>query len=396
MANTLTNLIPSLYAGLDTVSRELTGFIPAVYRDATADRAAVGQNVTFPIAPVGNGVNINPAMSVPEPTDQAIGNDSIVITKSRAYEFGFVGESRLGLDNNGAGFSRVQADMFAQAMRGIVNEIETDLAAAAALGASRAYGASGTELFASNVAAVSQIGKILSDNGAPTSDRHLVVDTGAGANLRTLYSINNGRDVSAERFEQQGILTSPQNMAIRESGQLGNAFAGGDAVGATTDAAGYAVGARTITLSSAGTGEIKAGDIVTFAGDANQYVVTAGDDDVSDGGAITIQEPGLRVAISTDATGVTVVGNVDESPDIPGYTSAGVGFYRNAIVLAARAPALPQEGDSATDSFMMIDPVSGLPLEIRVYTGYRKVRYEVAMAWGVKVTQPRHTALLIS
>ena len=50
-ANTLTGLIPTLYASLDTVVREFVGFIPNVARDPSLAKAAKGQVVTSFIAP---------------------------------------------------------------------------------------------------------------------------------------------------------------------------------------------------------------------------------------------------------------------------------------------------------------------------------------------------------
>lgn len=383
MANTITNLVPDLYAALDTVSREQVGFIPAVARNSTAERAAVGEAVRYPIAPTNTLKDISPSMTIPEPTDQTIGSDTISITKSKVVEFGFVGETQKGL-NNGPGYMTVQADMIAQAMRTLTNAVETDLAVAALAGASRGFGTAGTAPFATNTAGVSQVRKILIDNGAPSSDLQLVIDTAAGANLRTLYGISTDRDWSNVAVRDQGVLVTPHGLSIRETG-AGMSHTAGTAAGATTDATGYAVGTKTITLASAGTGTIVAGDVVSFAGDSNKYVVASGDADVSNGGTITLVEPGLRVAIPASATAITVTAS---------YTG-GVAFYRNAIQLVTRAPELPQEGDGAIDSMMIQDPRSGLAFEVRVYGGWRKVRYELSLAWGVKVTQPRHTSLLI-
>ena len=390
MANTLTDLFPDLYEGLDTVSRELAGFPLSVSLDSQAERAAVNQVVRYPIAPTGNSANIAPAMAIPEPTDQTIGNGTLTISKAKAAEFGFVGESQRGL-NTGPGYKNVQADMFAQGLRILVNEIETDVASAAAAAASRAYGTAGTVPFATNTADAAQLRKILVDNGAPTSDLQLVVDTDAGANIHTLFGINTTRDQSTVPLNMQGTLVQPNGMAIRETAGL-VAHTAGTGASATTDAAGYAVGAVTITLASAGTGTIVTGDVITFAGDSEKYVLIAGDADVSNGGTVVLQEPGLRQAI-VGATAITVV----KSGLI--YNPAGVAFHRGAIQLVTRAPELPEEQTAGRgpllDQELITDPRSGLTFEVSIWGGYRKVRYEVAIAWGWKVTQPRHTALLI-
>ena len=108
MANTITGLVPDIYEALDVVSRELTGMIPSVTMNASANTASVGQNIRVDVEPAGNVSNVAPAMVVPNPTDQTSGFTDIIITKSRAAEFGFNGEDQKGLDT-GAGYQNVRA-----------------------------------------------------------------------------------------------------------------------------------------------------------------------------------------------------------------------------------------------------------------------------------------------
>ena len=111
-ANTLTNLIPDIYAAVDVVSRELVGFIPSASRAPGAERAAVGESVRYTVAPEATAHDVAPAMTIPEPADKVIGSAFMAITKSRASSFGFTGEEQRGL-NNGPGYLTVQAGLIA-------------------------------------------------------------------------------------------------------------------------------------------------------------------------------------------------------------------------------------------------------------------------------------------
>ena len=383
MANTLTGLIPDAYAALDVVSRELVGLIPSVGRNATLERAAVGQNVDYPIAPANVTANIAPGVTAPDTGDQTIGYGQMTIAKAKASYFRWRGEETRGLDNGGPGFLTIQQDQIAQALRVLVNEIESDLAALH-VHFSRAYGTAGTTSFSTNLADPANVRKILDDNGAPASDRQLVINTTAGANMRTLAQLTRANEANDTTLLRQGTLLDIHGFAIRESAQI-NTSTAGTAASATTNSAGYAVGATVITLASAGTGSLLAGDIVTFAGDSNKYVVESGDADVSNGGTFTLAAPGLRVAMSAATKAITVVG----------AAARNMGFTRNAIQLAQRLPALPDGGDAAADRTTITDPRSGLSFEIAMYPQYRQMLYEVSCAWGVKVIKPEHTALLL-
>jgi hypothetical protein len=380
MANTLTDLVPDLYAALDVVSRELIGFIPAVNRNSTAERAEVGKPVRVPVTGAANVVDIAPSMAIPEPTDQTVDNVDIVMTKSRAAEFGFVGEEQRGL-SYGAGYLTVQGDMIAQAMRTLANEVESDIAATY-YATSRAFGTAGVTPFASTLTDTANVKKILDDNGAPQSFRSLVINTTAGAKLRTLTQLTKANEAGTTMTLRQGELLDVHGISIKESAQI-KTHTQGTGASATTDTAGYAVGDTVITLAGVGTGTIVIGDVLTFAGDDNQYVVAVGVGAVS-GGTITLAAPGLVEPI-VGATALTVTAD---------YT-ANMAFSQNAIVLASRLPALPQEGDLALDRMTLTDPRSGLTFEVSIYGGYRKVRYEIALTWGVKNIKPEHSMILL-
>lgn len=385
---TLTSLIPSIQEAMDVVSRELVGFIPAVSRDSTAERAAVGQAVVSPVVGAMAAEDLVPAAYAADTPNQTIGNVQMTISKARSVPFGITGEETLGLRNAGT-LGDINAQRIAQAIRTLTNEVEGDLAALH-INTSRAYGTAGATPFgtAGDLTDFSQARKILDDNGSPQSDMHMVLGGAAVANIRgkmsTLFQTNTG-GAQSEALLRQGALGEYQGMLLHNSAQVREGVVVGTGASATTNAAGYAVGATVITLASAGTGTILAGDIVTFAGDTNKYVVVSGDADTSNGGSITIAEPGLRVAMSAAAKAITVVA----------AATRNMFFHRSAIQLATRAPAMPEGGDAADDVMLVTDPVSGLTYEFAIYKQKRQVRYEINLAWGVKMIAPRHSGILL-
>ena len=379
MANVLTNLAADIYKAADVVGRELVGFIPASTINADgSERVAKGDTVRASFTREASAVDVSESMTIPEGTDQTVDSKTLSITKSRAVQIPYTGEDQRHL-NNGIGFETVYGDQVAQAMRTLTNEIEADVATEAYKNASRAFGTAGTTPFGSSFSEVAEVRQILADNGMPMNDGQasIVMNTLAGTNLRQLAQLQKANEAGGDSMLRQGILLDLQGLGLRESAGVQSHTQGTGSSYVVNGA--VAKGGKVITLDG-GSGTVVAGDVVTFAGDANKYVVS----EALSGGDIVIAGPGLQAALADDAA-MTVGGS---------YTG-NVAFHRRAMELALRAPAVPEGGDSADDALLIQDPHSGLVFEVRVYKGYRKTMIEVAAAWGVKAWKPEFIANLL-
>lgn len=380
MANTLTGIIPAAIEALDIVSRELVGMIPAVNRDSTAERAAVGQSITFPVVGARTLVATTPAAYGPTTVDSSAPGTTVTISKSYAVPFYLTGENDRGLSQTTAK-STFLRDIIAQSIRALVNQIESDLVGVGKAGASRAYGTAGTAPFgtAADMTDLAEVARILDDNGCPISDRRLVLSNASVANLRAKQAnlIQSGSDLL-----KRGIMTELEGFAVGQSGQLTTHTKGTGTGYLVNLTAGYAVGSTSFVIDT-GSNTILAGDIITntkTSRDSNKYVVKENGTTT----ALSINAPGNRVAwVNNDPL---AIGNA--------YTP-NLAFHRNAIWLATRAPAVPEGGDAATDATMLVDPVSGLAFELREYRQYRQVAWEVAIAWGYAAIKSEHIAILL-
>ena len=161
----------------------------------------------------------------------------------------------------------------------------------------------------SNGSLFNQTGRLLvrMDSAVAASGSKAVELTGTGST----------HDVASSTFDFIGVLPSRADQVAVTLGYSDTnnidhldvypmSTPSSTAVGATTNSAGYSAGVTTVTLASAGTGTLVAGDNFQFANQTTTYRITSGDADVSGGGSITFT-PALTNSIPASPTAITVL-----------------------------------------------------------------------------------------
>lgn len=378
MANTLTELQPILFSAAQTVSAEAFGAVDAINANFDDKSVAKGDVVKVPVAPTRAAADFSPSNVTSTGTDATAADVEVQISKSRKVSWHLTGEQQRSLDN-GAMSSEWIRQLVAQGMRTLRNEAEVDCVTAIYTGASRATGTAATNPFASALTPLADVRKILRDNGAPLADLQFVGDSTSEANLLKLGVVLDASQAGSDAERREGVIRRQYGFQMRTSAGIEQHVKG---AGTGYDAAGgEAIGEVDIALDggTVNTTGIKAGDIVTFVGDTNKYVVNVGS--VATSGTITIGKPGL-VATLADTVEMTIGDS---------YTP-NLAFDRMAVVGVMRPPLMPA---NPTIQQMLISDGFGMTYLMLDIAQYGQRTWELHLAWGFKAVQPEHIAILL-
>lgn len=375
--NVLTALAPTLYSAAQTVSAEPFGVVDAISATFDDKGVALGDSVKVPVAPTRAGENFTPAATADTGAAATADSIAVTITKSRKVSWALSGEQLRSLENGGNDMEWAR-QLAEQGMRTLRNEAEADAALAIKYGASRAYGTAGQTPFAADLTALTNIRKILKDNGAPLADLQFVMDTSAELNLSNLGIIQQAYQAGSDAERRSGMLGRQFGFALKSSAgiALHDNGSGASYITNIPSPGTLALKSRTIGLDG-GTGTIVSGDVITFNGDTNKYVVntalTAGD--------LVIGRPGLR---KTLADGVACAVGADYTPNMA--------FERSAVVGVMRPPLVPS---NPTINQMLISDGKGMTYLMLDISQYGQRTWEIHLAWGFKVVQGEHVALVL-
>lgn len=238
--------------------------------------------------------------------------------------------------------------------------------------------------------------RIMFDNKVPLDDPsmlHFMTSGTIEAELLNLaaFTQNQGAGEAGVAAQMRGYLGSRFgfNFFANQNTPSATSATVADVAGAVNNGAGYAAGIKSMAVDGlSANAALKAGDIVTVTGHAQQYVLTS--DVTLDGtgagtiafyGSPNVQGGGLEAAVADNQViGIILSGG-------SGATKVqNLAFHRNAFALGVAK--LPDffDGQGVRVFSLPVDPMSGLSVRARTWSDPNNSKFFVALdvLYGVK------------
>ena len=370
-------------------SREVCLGPRSINMDMAAELGDRGNTINVPITSTIPIRDIVPASAFPTNTPEpAPTTVPITLSNHKEAAFKITDKDLSGLDDKESWISR-QLD---EAGRAIANAVDVSI-----LGLYRSVphrvGVAGTTPFSTSTLELQQAERVLIANVAPMGSRKLLLDPFGYTNALGINAFQNAMAFGDNNVIKEGRVSRAlgydwgysQNIIQHVKG-----IATGTPLATTTQPVG------TVQLSTSGwaafvNGILKQGDIITIAGDANPYVVTA--DVNSDGsGLATVpisngfsqQRPGLLFGV-VGASAITVVNS----------HRANLALHPDFGAFACRKLATLTKKGATIYKTTWTDPISGLVLDIRITDQYYQTEFSVSCLWGCAVIKPEFACRIL-
>jgi len=383
VANVLTEVTPKLLAAGLLALRE-AAFLPRLVNRAYEAQAGLrGSTIDVPIPSAVAGGDVSPSAAPVQGADSGPTSVPIRLDRWKYANFYMTDKERLEIMD---GVLPMQAS---EAIKYLANLINNDIFALYK-DVYGYHGTAGTTPFGTNVETESSTGirKVLNKQLAPMDPRHCVLDPDAEQNALNLRAFQD----QSWRGDGSGII----------EGQIGRKFglnwymhqlapthvAGTITTGLIAKAStAQAVGDKTIvctTAASTGAANLKVGDIVTFAGQTQTYVLTEVAVQAVAATDVTLSiEPGLRVALAGS-----------EAVAVKATHVVNLAFHRDAFAFASR-PFAPVEAGLGSIVQSAVDPESGLTLRLEVTRQNKQTLWTYDILYGCATVRAALAARLV-
>jgi hypothetical protein len=382
MANTFTDVVPILVAqGLQTL-RAACVMPRLVNTDYSNTPANLGDTVNVWIPSAVTVADVAPSAAPIQAGDSQPVKAPIPLNKWRRAGFYLTDKQQEEIVGG------VQSKQTGEAVKALAEDINAFIFSLypAVYGF---QGTPGTTPFATDVTGATNVRKTLNLQRAPLAERRLVVDVNAEANALALpaftsaYIVGNptaviegtiGRRLGFDWAMDQQVPTHP-SVALTAGAATVN--------GAQAINQGSTNGGRTGTVSIAkatNAGSLIAGDILTFAGDAQTYTVLA---------AATLiignTTASIAPALSTAKAG-------GEAVTLKAAHVVNLAFHRDAFAFVSR----PLQASTANVEEMMsvVDPISWVAIRLEVSRQNKQMLFDFDVLYGAACVRPELAARL--
>ncbi|MCO4101047.1 MAG: hypothetical protein HEQ38_16970 [Gemmatimonas sp.] len=244
-------------------------------------------------------------------------------------------------------------------------------------------GTAGTTPFASDVTGATNARAQLNRQTVPLADRRLVLDVNAEANALALPAFAQAQQIGSATTVIEGTLGRRYGFDVAMDQQVPTHVSTPLTAGAATANGAQAVnagstdGGRTGTVSIAkatNASPLVAGDIISFAGDPNTYVVTANTSLIVGNTTVPIA-PALQVA----KTG-------GEAMTLRASHVVNLAFHRDAFGFVSRP--LQTSSQNVAEMMSVADPISGVALRLEVVRQNKQTLFDFDVLYGAACVRP--------